>query len=101
MAEFTEITYKGQSYKIKVASSLTLTATAAGWSNGVQTLAATGVKANNNIIVGIGGSLTSAQYEAVQGAAIVCTAQAANSITLTAFGTAPTVDIPVNVLILT
>ena len=101
MSEFTGIKLNGTTHKIKVASPLSLTAAAANWTNGAQTLTATGVTASNNIIVGIGGSLTSEQHQAAVDAAIVCTAQAANSITLTAFGTIPEVDIPVNVLILT
>jgi hypothetical protein len=82
---------------------LNLTAAASGWSSAdpaTLTLTATGVTASNDIMVGIGGSLTAAQYEAVQAAGIVCTAQAANSITLTAFDEKPTVNIPITVFIL-
>ena len=54
--------------------------------------------AGNNIIVGVGGSLTAEQMEAMCAATIVCTAQADGKITLIAFGAVPEVDIPVNVL---
>ena len=84
-------------------TALSLTASAASWSSAeppTLTLTAAGVTASNDIIVGIGGSLTDEQHEAVKEAEIVCTAQGADSITLTAFGTVPTVDIPVKVLIL-
>ena len=54
--------------------------------------------ASNNLVVGAGGTLTAEQQEAMSAAMIVCTAQAAGSVTLTAFGEAPTIDLPVNVL---
>lgn len=55
-------------------------------------------KASNNLVVGAGGSLTAEQQAAFAAAMIVCTAQAAGIITLTAFGEKPTIDLPVNVL---
>lgn len=54
--------------------------------------------AGNNLEVGIGGKLTADQFAAIAAAMIVCTGQAAGSITLTAFGAMPEIDIPVNVL---
>ena len=80
-----------------------VTATAAGWSNATnptQTITVTGVTASNNIVVSIAQTATSAQFNAAAGALLLCSAQAADSITLTCFGDKPTVDIPISVVIL-
>jgi hypothetical protein len=60
----------------------------------------TGVTASNNIIVSIASTATSAQYEAAAAAKLLCTAQAAGSITVTCYGTEPTENIPLSVVIL-
>lgn len=87
--------------KAAKSSALNLTAAAASWSaSGTITLTATGVTASNNIVVGAGSGCTADQYAALAKAQILCTAQAANSITLTAFGTVPTIDVPISVVIL-
>ena len=83
-------------------TALSLTATSAGWSNATpptQTITATGVTATNNIAVGEGASMTSAQRTAMQSAQLSCTAQGANSITLTCYGTKPTIDLPITVVV--
>lgn len=53
---------------------------------------------SNTLIVGIGGSITAAQKNAISMADIVCTGQGDGTITLTAFGTKPLIAIPVNVM---
>lgn len=63
------------------------------------TVACNGVTADNHIIVGTGGALTADQQAAMAAAMIVCTGQGANSITLSAFGEVPDIDLPVNVMI--
>lgn len=80
------------------------TVAADGWSDATpptQTVSVLGVTATNNVVVGIGAGVTSAQYSAAKSAGLVCTAQGTDAITLTAFGTAPTMDIPITVMILT
>ncbi len=84
-------------------NNLSLTLASGSWSSATpptQTITATGVTASNNIIVGIGSGITSEQYDAACAAKIVCTAQGANSITLTCYGDEPTVNIPISVVIL-
>lgn len=84
-------------------SVLNLTAAAGAWTSATpptQTISATGVTASNNIIVGIGSGATSEQLDAAAAAKILCTAQGTNSITLTCYGTEPSVNIPLTVLIL-
>lgn len=82
--------------------SLSLTAAAANWSSAdpsTQTISATGVTASNNIMVGAG-TLTAQQQEAMVAAQIMCTAQGNGTITLTAFGEVPSIDLPIVVFIL-
>lgn len=62
------------------------------------TVTCTIATASNNLVVGIGGTLTEEQHAAVSAAMIVCTAQAASSITLTAFGDKPEIELPLHVL---
>lgn len=78
-----------------------LTVAASAWAGDgpyTATVECTLAKASNNLVVGAGGELTANQQAAIAAAMIVCTAQAAGSITLTAFGAMPEIDIPVNVL---
>lgn len=60
----------------------------------VQCAAAT---AGNTLTVGVGGSMTAAQYLEIARARLVCTGQGAGTITLTAFGKKPANSITVNV----
>lgn len=82
---------------------LSLTLAAGSWSSATpptQTLTAVGVTASNNIIVSPASSITAEQLDALAAAKIICTAQAANSITLTCYGTQPAVNVPISVLIM-
>ena len=76
-------------------------ALANGWSETspfTQTISCAIATATNNLIVGVGGALTDEQKSAIDLANIVCTGQGAETITLTAYGVKPEVDIPINVL---
>lgn len=89
--------------KASPSSVVNVTATSGSWSNATnpsQTISASGVKSNNNIIVTISSNATSAQLDAYISAKILCTSQGTNSITLTAYGNKPTTNIPFSVLIL-
>ena len=74
------------------------TLTAAGWSNGVQTLAVSGVTASANGSLRIAQSATDEQFAAWGAAQPRVTAQAAGSLTVKAVGAVPTIDIPVEVV---
>lgn len=89
--------------KASSSTALSLTLASGSWSSATpptQTLTATGVTSSNHIVVGIASTITSAQYDAASAAKLVCTAQGTNSITVTAFGDAPTENIPISVVIL-
>lgn len=75
------------------------TLTAAGWSNGVQTLAVSGVTATANGSLRIAQSATDEQFAAWGAAQPRVTAQTAGSLTAKAAGAVPTIDIPVEVII--
>ena len=75
------------------------TLTAVGWSNGVQTLAVSGVTASANGSLRIAQSATDQQFAAWGAAQPRVTAQAAGSLTVKAVGTVPTINIPVEVVI--
>lgn len=79
------------------------TLAAAGWTGTAapytQTVTATGVTASSNGTVGIADNATDAQWLAAAKAQIRKSAQAANSLTVKAYGEKPTVDIPCSVII--
>lgn len=72
---------------------------ASGWSNGSQSVTIQGITANSIGVFGYPNNLTDAQFEAISAAAIRVTAQAANSITVKAAGTEPTIDIPCAIVV--
>ena len=74
------------------------TLTAAGWSDGVQSLAVSGVTASANGSLRIAQSATDEQFAAWGAAQPRVTAQAAGSLTVKAAGAVPAVDIPVEVV---
>ena len=84
---------------------LSLTALSNGWSNttpSTQNITASGVTTSGtNIIVSLDPIATAEQRSAVQACDIICTAQATDSITMTALNGAPSVDIPLVVAVYT
>lgn len=88
------------SEKAKVSAN-TVTVPATAWSSTAPytaTVACQAAKENNILIVGSGDSITAEQYVAISVAAIKCTGQGNGTITLTAFGQKPLINIPVNVV---
>ena len=76
-------------------------ALAADWVGGsapyTNTITVTGLLATDNISVGLSANTSATQYVAFANGEILCTAQAADQITMTAYGTKPTVDINLTV----
>lgn len=60
-----------------------------------QAVAISGMTADAKIEVGLASTATAEQYAAAAAAQLMCTAQAAGSITMTAYGEKPTVAIPI------
>lgn len=83
---------------------LTATATVAGWTGTVapftQTITIAGVTTSNNIEVGLASTVNLDQIKMAMKCIIQCTAQGTNQVTLTAFKNKPTIDLPIQVIIL-
>lgn len=77
---------------------LTGTLTAANWTDNSQTVAVSGLGANDNGVIGLLNTATDVQIEAAKEAKIKPTTQAENSITFKCENT-PSIDIPFGILI--
>lgn len=81
-------------------TTVTATLAASSWSGTAQTVSITGLTATGNGIAGMAQTATNDEINAAAAAKLFITAQAAGSITITAFGAVPTVDIPIMVTLL-
>lgn len=73
--------------------------TAAGWTNGQQTLSIAGLGADQNGVIGIARDASDNQFAAAIDARLRICAQTAGSITIAADGVTPTCDIPVTIIL--
>ena len=93
---------KGTDYA-GISETVTATLLAANWTGDVApytyTLAVTGVTANSNQELLPSLTITEEQLTALQAANIQDGGQAVNSVTLTAFGDKPTIDLPIRVIV--
>lgn len=87
--------------KANASKEYTATLTAVAWTGTgpyTQTVTVTGLAAGAKGTVGLSDSATQAQREAARDAILSKTAQAANSVTITADGDKPTINIPIVIL---
>lgn len=77
---------------------MSLTLTAASWSNGSYTIYDALITATSNQEIIPAPSISADQYKALVKASLVATGQTAGSITIKAFGATPTIDIPVTII---
>ena len=72
---------------------------AGNWVNNMQTVTVAGMKASSNGGAGLSMSASKEQVEAAAAAMLKPTAKADGSITITAFGDVPEIDLPIEILI--
>ena len=91
---------KQAEYFAPKSTSVNVTLTAVGWSGNAQTVSVSGLGATQNGVVGIAATATQPQREAARAALLSVTAQAAGSLTITADGDKPSVNIPLTVTLM-
>lgn len=75
-----------------------ITLTAASWSNGSYTISDSLITASSIQEIIPATNISADQYKALVKASIVATGQSVGSITIKAFGTVPSIDIPITVI---
>ena len=83
--------------KKTITTAVTLVSTS--WSSAYYTVSIPGLAANANIEIIPATTINSLQLKALQGANLVGVAQASGTFTIYGFGTVPTINIPITVLI--
>ena len=96
--------YLETKFNTKADKSIVITTTllANGWSSDtppVQTVTATGITMFSNAIAGLDMSATAEQIEAAGAATLQVTAQSEGTVTVAAINGAPTVDIPIQLMV--
>lgn len=96
--------YLETQFNTKADKSIVITTTllANGWSSDeppVQTVTATGITMFSNAIAGLDMSATAEQIEAAGAATLQVTAQSEGTVTVAAINGAPTVDIPIQLMV--
>lgn len=81
-------------------AAVSATLLASGWVDGKQTLAIDGLESDTNGMIGVAQDITNAQMESAKTAELSVSGQGAGTLTISAFGTVPTVDIPVVMILL-
>lgn len=85
----------------QASSVISVTLDASSWSVGTYTVTNSAITATCNGYIGLSSSATATQRKACRDAMMTITAQAAGSLTLTADGTVPTVDVPIDIILIT
>lgn len=80
-------------------TSLSITLAATNWSNGTQTITNTTLTDDCTCIINTSASSTEAQTAAITAAKLSISSNATNTLTFTASGTVPTIDIPISLII--
>ena len=96
-------TFSDLSSKAKKSVSETATLAADGWTGTeapyTQTVNVNGMMASSNGYAGLSMDASAEQVKAAAAAMLKPTARAVGSLTITAFGTVPTIDLPIEILI--
>lgn len=82
---------------------LTGTLVASAWSDTApysQVLTIQGITANTNGVIGVSDNATRSQYEVAASANLRKIAQSTNTVTIMAYGEKPTIDIPIEIIVM-
>lgn len=79
---------------------ISATLTASGWENGKQTVSAIGVRSDSNGMIGLAQSVSDAEMHAAKDAELYVCGQETDKITVAVFGSVPTRDIPVVIVLI-
>lgn len=79
---------------------ITATLLASAWSSGQQTITVSGLGATQNGIASLPQNCSDSEYEAVCAAGLMVTSQSAESLTFSANGEVPQIDIPILIILL-
>lgn len=89
------VNIKGGTGASAYVANVAATLTASGWSGNTQTVSVADLTGNDDGDVALAPTITAEQITAAADAILLATAQAAGSITITAFGAVPSIDIPI------
>lgn len=80
--------------KGSVSTAVSATLLKSGWSSGTQTIMVEGVTPETNGVIGVSQDISDTQMEAAKSAELYVSSQGNGTVTIAAFGDAPTQDIP-------
>lgn len=95
-----EAVYSALNNKCDASVAITATLLASAWSSGQQTISVDGLGANQNGIASLPQNCSDSEYEAVCAAGLMVTSQSAGSLTFSANGEVPQIDIPILIILL-
>ena len=94
-----EAVYSALNNKCDASVAITATLLASAWSSGQQTITVSGLGATQNGIA-LPQNCSDSEYEAVCAAGLMVTSQSAGSLTFSANGEVPQIDIPILIILL-
>lgn len=95
-----EAVYSALNNKCDASVAITATLLASAWSSGQQTITVSGLGATQNGIASLPQNCSDSEYEAVCAAGLMVTSQSAGSLTFSANGEVPQIDIPILIILL-
>lgn len=95
-----EAVYSALNNKCDASVAITATLLASAWSSGQQTISVDGLGASQNGIASLPQNCSDSEYEAVCAAGLMVTSQSAGSLTFSANGEVPQIDIPILIILL-
>lgn len=95
-----EAVYSALNNKCDASVAITATLLASEWNGGRQTITVNGIGASQNGIASLPQNCSDSEYKAVCAAGLMVTSQSAGSLTFSANGEVPQIDIPILIILL-